>query len=186
MAGIGRVKLEDLPKETLIKLVKLYSRNWITVDGLWFQNVEDKWGLEAAVEIDFKMWKVNARVEAQRVKEALGDVLDLYKGGLFSIFKALNFITWQPAQPFFEVEELSESKLILSHPHCPMQEGRLAKGRPELPCKEIGIVYFEEIAKVFEPRVKVKCLLCPPDPHPPNLWCKWELMLGTGEGHGSN
>jgi hypothetical protein len=29
-------ELEKLPKETLIDLVKMYSRNWMTLDGLWF------------------------------------------------------------------------------------------------------------------------------------------------------
>ena len=46
-----RNELESLPKETLIKLVKVYSRNWQTLDGLWFSNVEAVCGLDTAVKI---------------------------------------------------------------------------------------------------------------------------------------
>lgn len=28
--------LQNLPRETLIELIKMYSRNWHTCDGLWF------------------------------------------------------------------------------------------------------------------------------------------------------
>lgn len=35
-------RLEGLPKETLIEIIKMYSKNWITVDGLWFGGVEEK------------------------------------------------------------------------------------------------------------------------------------------------
>ncbi len=43
-----QVKLEELPKETLIELARMYARNWQTLDGLWFRNVEAQYGLEAA------------------------------------------------------------------------------------------------------------------------------------------
>lgn len=29
-------ELERLPKETLVELIKMYSKNWHTCDGLWF------------------------------------------------------------------------------------------------------------------------------------------------------
>ena len=34
-----QVRLEELPKETLIELARMYARNWQTLDGLWFGNV---------------------------------------------------------------------------------------------------------------------------------------------------
>ena len=40
-------ELERLQKDTLIELIKMYSQNWLTVDGLWFSGVEDKYGLDA-------------------------------------------------------------------------------------------------------------------------------------------
>jgi len=49
-------ELEKLPKETLIELIKMYSRNWHTCDGLWFSGVEERYGVDKALEIDINMW----------------------------------------------------------------------------------------------------------------------------------
>jgi len=51
------MKLEDLPKHTLIQLARMYARNWQTLDGLWFGNVELEYGLDAAVRLDIKNWE---------------------------------------------------------------------------------------------------------------------------------
>jgi hypothetical protein len=51
-------ELEKLPKETLIELIKMYSRNWHTCDGLWFSGVEERYGADKALEIDVTMWDV--------------------------------------------------------------------------------------------------------------------------------
>ena len=92
------MKLEKLPKETLVELARMYAQNWQTLDGLWFRNVEAEYGLEATGKLDLKNWE--------------------------------------------------RQSTLLSN-----------------------------IAKVVEPRETVKCLLCPPDPHPDKFWCKWELTM---------
>jgi hypothetical protein len=47
-----QAELEGLSKETLIELIKMYSRNWHTCDGLWFSGVEERYGTDTALEID--------------------------------------------------------------------------------------------------------------------------------------
>ena len=32
--------LQSLPKEKLIQLIEDYSKNWLAMDGVWFQSVE--------------------------------------------------------------------------------------------------------------------------------------------------
>ncbi len=85
-----KIDLEKLPRKTLVKLLKVYSRNWQTLDGLWFGNVEATYGLEAAVRLDLQNWAKQAAIEAARIKEALG--LD---GGLSSILTVLSLMSWQ-------------------------------------------------------------------------------------------
>jgi hypothetical protein len=79
--------MQRLPKETLIELIKMYSRNWLTVDGLWFTGVEQKYGLDAAVELDVRMWKIGSRIKAKRIKNLLN-----LGSGLENIIKAINFM----------------------------------------------------------------------------------------------
>ena len=38
--------LIDLDKEQLIELAEIYSKNWLACDGLWFQAVERRQGMD--------------------------------------------------------------------------------------------------------------------------------------------
>jgi hypothetical protein len=35
----------------------------------------------------------------------------------------------------------------------------------------------EAAATVINPAAKVKCLVCPPDEHPEDVWCEWEFEI---------
>jgi hypothetical protein len=166
--------LLDLPKETLVKLIQVYSRNWITVDGLWFTNVEDRFGTDVAVELDLKMWKVQAAIEAKRLLQIFGpgekslrDVLNIIDALTFS-----NIFT-------FEVENMDSEKAVVCYSHCPMQEARVKQGRREFPCKDVGIACYGTVAKVISPEIELKCIYCPPDKHPDDCWCKWEFYFSS-------
>jgi hypothetical protein len=168
-----RVELEKLPKKTLIELAKMYSRNWQSLDGLWFGNVEAEFGLDAAVKLDLKNWERQAALEAQRIKK----VLKLDKGGLSSVLTVLSFMSWQLASPLFEVEEESPRRIVFYYPHCAIHESRIRQSKPVFPCKTMKLGLLSSIARVVEPRAAVRCLNCPPDPHHEGFWCKWELSI---------
>ena len=51
-----------------LDVIKMFSKNWLTLDGLWFTWVEDKYGLDAALDLDMKMWEKQALIESQRIK----------------------------------------------------------------------------------------------------------------------
>ena len=53
-----------IPKE---KLIEVFSRSLTTIDGLWFLAVEDKYGLEAAMELDEKVWGRYGSILSRRV-----------------------------------------------------------------------------------------------------------------------
>ncbi len=169
-----QAELEKLPKETLVKLVQMYTKNWMTVDGLWFQGVEEKYGLDAAVELDLRMWHREAIIEARRIKEAL----NIVENDMFAILKVIDNMSW--AQVYtFELEEVAPDRAIIYYPHCPPQEARARQGRGEFPCRPTGVPVFESTAKLINPTAKVECIFCPPGPHPPDCWCKWQLTIET-------
>ncbi len=170
---VERISLERLSKKELIELVRMYSRNWQTLDGLWFSNVEAEYGLEAAVRLDLKNWKNQSVIEAERIKK----VAQLNDGGLSSVLIVLSLMSWQLTSPLFECEEESPQRIVLYYPRCAVQEGRAKRGKPEFPCKTMKLTLLSNIARVVEPRTDVKCVACPPDPHHPGFWCKWELTL---------
>lgn len=167
-----KIILEKLPKNTLIELIKMYSRNWQTLDGLWFGNVESECGLETAVKIDIQNWQKQAVLEAKRIKKILklGD-------GLQSVLTALSMMSWQLTSPLFEIESESRTRIVFYYSHCAVQESRTLNHKPIFPCKAMKLTLLSSIAGVIEPRAEIRCLHAPPDPNCSEEWCKWELSL---------
>ncbi|WP_294194952.1 DUF6125 family protein, partial [uncultured Cloacibacillus sp.] len=63
--------LARFSKEQLIELVGIYAKNWLAMDGVWFQSVERRDGMEAAMYHDAEAWRRFTVIEAKRIKEFL-------------------------------------------------------------------------------------------------------------------
>lgn len=162
--------LESMTKQELLNVIKMFSRNWLTVDGLWFTLVEDKYGLDAALDLDLKMWERNALIEARRIKKYMG----IEGGGIKGVLKAIRFLTVDPSNPFeYSIDGAHEA--YIWYTSCLPQEGRIKGGRGEFPCKLMGLACYGILAKEIDPGVNVECVFCPPDDHPSGVWCKWKL-----------
>ena len=48
--------LEKMERSELIQLIEIYSKNWLAMDGVWFQSVERKFGMAEAMEHDCNIW----------------------------------------------------------------------------------------------------------------------------------
>jgi hypothetical protein len=60
---------------------------------------------------------------------------------------------------------------------CRVQAARKRRGLPDFPCKPVGLIEYSGFARTIDPRISTRCLACPPDPHPPDIWCAWEFTL---------
>jgi len=162
--------IEKMTKQQLLEVLRLFSRNWITLDGLWFSLVEDTFGLEAALDLDLQMWERHALIEARRIKKHLG----IQGGGVKGVLKALRFMTFDVTMPFsYSLDGPHEATLWITT--CKPQEARIRTGRGEFPCKEVGRACYATVAGVIDSDVRAECVFCPPDPHPPDVWCKWKF-----------
>jgi hypothetical protein len=165
--------LAEIPIEELLDFLFLQLRNLWRVDGLYFLGIEEKFGTKTATEIDSQVWKVMAKIEAKSLKRMfkVGENADVP-----SIMKLLQKSSWALDQPF-KVIEVDEKRAVLSVEKCRTQEARLKKGFGEFPCKTVRSGYLLNFAKIFNSNAEVNCLVCPPDEHPSDLWCKWEFIL---------
>lgn len=59
----------SLTIEKLIALIDIYSKNWLAMDGVWFQSLEHKFRMEEAIYHDQKSWRRFTLIEARRIKE---------------------------------------------------------------------------------------------------------------------
>jgi hypothetical protein len=86
-------------------------------------------------------------------------------------------MSWQLASPSFEIEEEGRDRIVFYYPRCAVQEGRRKQGKQVFPCKTMKTTLLSNLARAIEPRASIRCLACPPDPHPDGFWCKWLLTM---------
>jgi hypothetical protein len=168
-----REMLAKMPMEKLLHYFFLQIRNLWRVDGLYFLGIEKRFGTEAATEIDAGVWEAMAVIEAKSLQKMfnVGENPDMP-----TIIDLLRGSSWALDQPFKTVK-LSDKRATLSIDKCRTQETRLSKGLDEFPCKKVRFGYLKNFAKALNPKVEVNCLVCPPDKHPKDSWCKWEFAL---------
>jgi hypothetical protein len=168
-----RKMLTEMPLEKLINLLFLHIRNLWRVDGLYFLNIEKRFGTETASEIDAEVWETMAIIEAKSLQKMfkVGENPDVP-----TIMRLLQMSSWALDQPFKTIET-TDRRATLSVDRCRTQEARLNKGLCEFPCKKVRFGYLKKFAQTLNPKVEVNCLVCPPDEHPRNLWCKWEFKI---------
>ena len=168
-----REVLAELPMEKLLDYFFLQIRNIWRVDGLYFLGIEKKFGTESATEIDASIWQIMAKIEAKSLQRMfkISENPDLT-----TIIQLLRKSSWALDQPFKTID-ISNKRAILTINKCRTQETRLNKGLCEFPCKKVRFGYLRNFAKTLNPKVEVSCLVCPPDKHPKDFWCKWEFTL---------
>ena len=53
------------------QLEQYLRRSYSAVDGLWFVKVEERYGFEAALDVDQQVWKVMAKIQSRALKSFL-------------------------------------------------------------------------------------------------------------------
>ncbi len=165
--------LYDLSKEELIKIIIDDSKNWLAHDGLWFQAVEKMYGLEAAIDADMKAWEGFTVIEAKRIMKRIGIEPG---GGIPALVECLKHRLYARINEQ-ESDEITENRAVFKMRDCRVQSARKRKGLPDFPCKKVGIVEYSGFAKTIDPRIKTRCIACPPDEHPDEYWCAWEFTI---------
>ena len=164
--------IEEIPREKLADFHLMHLRNIWTVDGLYFLGIEEQWGTEAATEVDRKVWEVMGKIEARRLK----NLLHITGDDIPSMMKALRLSGWTLDLEDKEIE-VEQNKAIMRNVRCRVQNTRINKGLGEFGCKPVRWGFLKSFAREFNPKIEVKCNICPPDEHPEDLWCEWEFVL---------
>ena len=164
--------LEELSREQLIQLIELYSKNWLAMDGVWFQSVERKLGMDEAMYHDAEAWHSFTVIEAKRLKQFLGLP---ERAGLEGLKKAL--LLRFNASVNENIVEVDGNTVTCTVKTCRVQSARKEKGMPFHPCKSVGFVEYEGFAKTIDPRFTCECISCFPDVTDDTCSCKWRFVL---------
>jgi hypothetical protein len=169
--------LRQLSKDELIDLLEDAAKNWLAHDGLWFLAAEEKFDMETAIELDRRAWEQFTVVEAKRIIRRLRIEPG---GGIPALKQALQrrlyaYINVQ------EILDIDERTVTFRMNKCRVQTARQRKGLPDFPCKPVGMVEYTNFARTIDPRLRTRCIACPPDDHPDAYWCAWEFTLLDAE-----
>jgi len=164
--------LKSMPKETLLELFHMHIRNLWRVDGLYFLGIEEKFGTEAATQIDTNCWKILGKLEARELK----NLLRIEKNDVPALMYALRNTSWSLYQEEKQAES-SPSKGIYRVTRCRVQETRTSKALDVFPCKNVRFSYLKAFVEEFNPNIKVNCRVAPPEKRPKNVWCEWEFVV---------
>ncbi|HEY5675363.1 MAG TPA: DUF6125 family protein [Myxococcales bacterium] len=170
--------LQSLGKDELIRIIVDDAKNWLAHDGLWFQAIERRHGMDAAIEADRAAWEQFTVIEATRIMDRLGMKPG---GGIPALLRCLE-------QRFYarlntqDAVEVTETRAVFRMRECRVQSARRRKGLPDFPCKPVGLVEYAGFARTIDPRIRTRCISCPPDAGSGEAACAWEFSLEASAG----
>lgn len=169
--------LLTMPADKQLSLIDSIAKCWLAQDGVWFQAVEKRYGMNDAKRCNDSTWGRFSPYEAHKIKKLLGLGPEPGLKGLeqalgFRIYGRLNVQSchWEKGALIFQMND------------CRVQSARVRKGMPDYPCKSAGLVEYSTFARGIDPRIRTKCLGCPPDRHPSEWFCAWEFTLPEEPG----
>jgi len=157
------------------------SRSLYTVDGLWFLAVEEKFGFDAAFELNQVVWSRGGYIHGKRLLKNLDTEGKKPMKVLFELILADPLmLVHQP-----EIETLEDDRAVMRLIQCPIQVARIRDGRGVYDGKPGCGLLFQAYAGLVDPRIEARCVACAPNPENPEYWCEWEFVLKDEEDGGS-
>ncbi len=166
-------RLSEVGVDKLLKLFRMQIKNIWRVDGLYFQGIEKRFGVDAATEIDKETWRILAKIEARDLKKIKG--IEIVED-IETFMELLLNTSWALYQTKKKVE-IRGNTGIFKVVSCRVQEARVKKGLDIFPCKPVRVGYLIEFAKEMNPNIEVQVISCPPDEKNPEFWCGWKFTL---------
>jgi len=173
------VRYESFSKDVLVKLLEQLNKNYLGLDGLWFQRAIKGVGLDEATVWSRDNWVTQCGIEMARIRELMNiqgdDVEALFKGIQLCSGFPIAILKW-------EMELANPNHGVITVHGCPAVdtfERWGDKGTPVLTkiCKELEPPAFEAYVKKVNPNIKIIELMTPPRKSRDEPCCKWEFIL---------
>jgi len=119
------------------QIAEYFRRSYTAADGLWFMKVEDKFGFDAALEVDDQVWGVLPKIQARTLKT----MMDL-DNGMDGLYRS---VTVRLGLEGFEFEAVRNGQgFIIFIRRCPWHDIMVKSGRAHLSEKVSSRICREE------------------------------------------
>jgi len=172
---MNEAEFDKLPRETLVKLLKVYARLFLALDGFWFLAAKEKLGYDVALDLDTKAWEGYFPYEAKKIRDCLGITDDSVEG----ILDSVKYSAFVPCLKHV-ISAYAKHKGVFEIWECPSLAA-MERGGYAPTCEPVGTIVFNAYAKAINPKVAVRFLDGPPRKSPRDVSCKWEFVLEDGK-----
>ena len=168
------IKLEDFPEDFLVKLLKIYGKLYLAVDGFWYLSVKEKVNNDTALACDLWVWGKQCKNEIKRIT----GLLNIQGKDVVSFFKAFQLSPWIWNLQY-RMDVKNSNLGILTVIQCPTLEALEKEGeaREKTFCKDVGVTIFKAYVDCFNPQIEVNHLMLPPRKSKDEIACQWEFKL---------
>ena len=169
---LPELKLSDFSPDALARLLKLYAKLYIALDGIWYLTLKERLGSDEALACDIKAWERNCKYEMARIKRHL----KIRGNDVAALMKALQFCPWCLMMEY-HIDIKDSNSALMTVTYCPTldaleQEG---KGRENEICRIVEPTVLKAYASFFDPNIKVNGLKLPPRKNKDDICCQWEF-----------
>jgi len=171
---LSNLELGDFSPDTLVKLLALYCKLYMALDGFWYLSAKERVGNEKALDCDIQTWERHCKYEMVKIVK----LLNIQGNDVMAAMKAIQITPWL-RQTEFEIEVKNHNNAILTVTHCPtlLALEREGEGRENEICNIVDRKMFKEYASFFNPDIELKCLKLPPRKSKGEICCQWEFSL---------
>ena len=166
--------LAQYDRETLLKLMKVYSKLYISVDGFWYLAVQNDSGDDKALEHDIWVWEKMYKREVDGITQALG----IKNRDVLSYLKVFTMTPWFRSIDY-DVEIEDNKHAILTITRCPtlLALEKEGKGRENNICNVVDRDFFTKACNHFNPDMECEPISIPPRDNKEGICCQWDFSI---------
>jgi hypothetical protein len=170
------LKLSDFSPPALVKLLDVYSKLYIALDGFWYMTLKDKYSNKEALSCNIVAWEEISKYQIAKIAQGL----NIQGHDVETLMKALQLTPWfQHTKYQIEMNGHNFSTLTISYCHTLNALEREGQGREAEICRQVHPMIFQNSASFFNPDIKIKCLKSPPRDNKDGICCKWQFTCNA-------
>jgi hypothetical protein len=173
------LRMTDFSKEALVRMWETAGKMYTSLAGNYQRVLMERYGEQAALELDAEVWRRQTPVEVRLCRRAMGITGD----DVASLFKHLQV---DPGAggiwPEVDLHLKGNNHGILTVKRCIALEHYERHGEEELArlkhtCEVLDGEGFQDTAALFHPRMTARPLKLPPRRNREEIACQWEFKI---------